>query len=152
MTFRPSTGTSASVTMPAGFVKLTSQASGQCVRISRANPSMAGMERSAYEMPPAPVVSWPSSPSSWATRSSATRPAVPPGLMAANTTSVPVSASRSDVVAVTAGGCPTAALPSGAERPGAVDGDVGMERSTAVMAARRPGSTSNSTSSRTSPA
>ena len=46
-TWRPSTGTRASVTIPAGFVKFSSQASGQWRRIWVARSSMRGMDRNA---------------------------------------------------------------------------------------------------------
>ena len=47
ITLLPSTGTSASVTIPAGLVKLTSHASGQRRFISRASSSIPGMDRRA---------------------------------------------------------------------------------------------------------
>lgn len=52
MTRSPSTRDMASVTTPAGFVKLMTQASGACTRIRSARSMTTGSVRSAYEMPP----------------------------------------------------------------------------------------------------
>ena len=60
-----------------------------------------GTVRSPYAMPPAPTVSWPSTPSSSATRSSFVRPSRPPTRIAEKTKSAPRSASSRSVVAVT---------------------------------------------------
>ena len=60
----PSTCWTASVTIPAGLVKLISQALGRAARrSSRRARTIAGIVRSAKQMPPGPVVSCPSTPS-----------------------------------------------------------------------------------------
>lgn len=99
----PRTPRIASVTMPAGFVKLMTQASGATRRIVSASETMSGIVRSAYANPPGPTVSWPSTPRPRAMRSSATLPAVPPTRTALNTKSVPRRASSRSVVTVTRG-------------------------------------------------
>ena len=58
----PSTRWSASVTIPAGLVKLTSQAPGARLAVRSASPTIAGIVLSAKQMPPGPVVSCPSTP------------------------------------------------------------------------------------------
>ena len=58
----PSTCWTASVTMPAGLVKLISHASGARSAIVSASSTMVGIVRSAKQMPPGPVVSCPSTP------------------------------------------------------------------------------------------
>ena len=50
------------MTMPAGLVKLTSQAPGARRTVRSARSTMAGIVRSAKQMPPAPIVSCPSTP------------------------------------------------------------------------------------------
>ena len=66
----PSTCWTASVTIPAGFVKLISHAFGACCAIVSASRTITGIVRSAKQMPPGPVVSWPSTPSPSGTSSS----------------------------------------------------------------------------------
>ncbi len=73
MTRSPRFRDMASVTSPAGLVKLIVQASGASRAMLRARSRATGTVRSPYAMPPAPTVSWPSTPSSRATRSSAAR-------------------------------------------------------------------------------
>ncbi len=103
MTRSPRCRDMASVTRPAGLVKLMTQARGASRLMRRARSRATGTVRSPYAMPPAPTVSWPSTPSSRATRSSAARPASPPTRMAEKTKSAPRSASSSSVVVTTAG-------------------------------------------------
>ena len=55
----PSTRCIASVTRPAGLVKLMNRASGACRATVSAIAVTAGTVRRANAMPPAPVVSWP---------------------------------------------------------------------------------------------
>ncbi len=107
MTRSPRYRDMASVTSPAGLVKLIVQASGASRAMLRARSRATGTVRSPYAMPPAPTVSWPRTPSSRATRSSAARPARPPTRMAEKTKSAPRSASSSSVVATTAGASAT---------------------------------------------
>ena len=98
-TTRPSRiGCTASVTMPAGLVKLISHASGARAAIVSASAVIAGIVRSAKQMPPGPVVSWPSTPSPSGTLSSTTRPSSWPTRIAQNTKSAPSTASSSTVV------------------------------------------------------
>ena len=59
---------------------------------------MAGIVRSAKQMPPGPVVSCPSTPWPSGTPSSTVRPSSPPTRIAMNTKSAPSSASSRSVV------------------------------------------------------
>ena len=86
------------MTMPAGFVKLISHARGARSAIVSASSSIAGIVRSAKQMPPGPVVSWPSTPSPSGTDSSTTRPSRRPTRIAQNTKSAPSTASPRSVV------------------------------------------------------
>ena len=95
----PSTCWTASVTIPAGFVKLISQAFGACLAIVSARRTITGIVRSAKQMPPGPVVSWPSTPSPSGTSSSTTRPSSWPTRIAQKTKSAPSTASTRSVVA-----------------------------------------------------
>ena len=95
----PSTCWTASVTIPAGFVKLISHAFGACCAIVSASRTITGIVRSAKQMPPGPVVSWPSTPSPSGTSSSTTRPSSWPTRIAENTKSAPSTASTRSVVA-----------------------------------------------------
>ena len=94
----PSTCWTASVTIPAGLVKLISQAFGACLAIVSASRTMTGIVRSAKQMPPGPVVSCPSTPIPSGTSSSTTRPSSWPTRIAQNTKSVPSTASTRSVV------------------------------------------------------
>lgn len=99
----PSSSAMASVTSPAGLVKLMTHASGAVRAILRAIARATGTVRRPYAMPPAPTVSWPSTPSARAIRSSAARPSRPPTRMAEKMKSAPRRASSRSPVAVTAG-------------------------------------------------
>ena len=70
----PSTCWAASVTMPAGLVKLTSQPRGARAATCSASATIAGIVRSAKQIPPGPIVSWPSTPWPSGTASSTVRP------------------------------------------------------------------------------
>ena len=94
----PSTCWTASVTIPAGFVKLISHALGACLAIVSARRTITGIVRSAKQMPPGPVVSCPSTPSPSGTSSSTTRPSSWPTRIAQNTKSAPSTASTRSVV------------------------------------------------------
>lgn len=119
----------ASVTSPAGLVKLMTQASGAVRATLRAISRATGTVRSPYAIPPAPTVSWPSTPSASATRSSAARPSSPPTRMAEKTKSAPRRASSRSRAAVTAG---ASATPEAAA----------WSASTRAMASSRAGSSS----------
>ena len=71
--------------MPAGFVKLISQALGARAAIVSASAIIGGIVRSAKQIPPGPVVSWPSTPRPSGTLSSTTRPSSWPARIAQNT-------------------------------------------------------------------
>ena len=129
----PSTVRIASVTIPAGLVKLMTQASGATSAIVRAMSRATGIVRRAKARPPGPMVSWPSSPSPRATRSSTVRASAPPTRTAENTKSAPVTASRRSVVALRRG--------SATARPEAVS-SAPCASITAEMVRRRAGSTS----------
>ena len=94
----PSTCWTASVTMPAGFVKLISHACGARSATVCASATISGIVRRAKQMPPGPVVSWPSTPRPSGTLSSTTRPSSCPVRMAANTNAAPSTASPRSVV------------------------------------------------------
>ena len=128
----PSTCWTASVTMPAGFVKLISQAAGARSAIVSASRTISGIVRSAKQMPPGPVVSWPSTPSESGTDSSTTRPSSRPTRIAEKTKSAPSTASPRSVVARNG-----SVAPRSSARP----------RSTPAMRSMRPASRSCSTTS-----
>ena len=86
------------MTIPAGLVKLTSQAPGARRAVRSARSTMAGIVRSAKQMPPAPIVSWPSTPCPSGTPSSTVRPSSPPTRIATKTKPAPSSASSRSVV------------------------------------------------------
>ena len=128
----PSTACSASVTIPAGLVKFTSHARGARAAIASASATIAGIVRSAQQIPPGPVVSCPSTPSPSGTDSSTTRPSSRPTRIALKTKSAPSSASPRSPVSRNASRSPcSAAWPS----------------STAAIRAMRAASTSCSTTS-----
>src|SRR5690349_14698188 len=93
----PRIGVSASVIIPAGFVKLTSHASGAwratATAMSRIGPSV----RSANAIPPGPTVSWPSTPCASGTASSTIRPSRPPTRIAHSTNAAPRTAAARSV-------------------------------------------------------
>ena len=70
------------MTIPAGLVKLMTQAPGARSATVSASRSIAGIVRSAKQMPPGPVVSCPSTPRASGTDSSTTRPSSRPTRMA----------------------------------------------------------------------
>ena len=126
----PSTCWAASVTIPAGFVKLISHACGARAAIVSASATIAGIVRRAKQIPPGPVVSCPSTPRPSGIDSSTTRPSRRPGRIALKTKSAPSTASSSAVVARNGSRAPdSAAWPS----------------STAPMRSRRSSSRSCST-------
>lgn len=119
VTREPSTEAIASVTVPAGLVKLMTRAPGASSAIRSAILSATGTVRSPYSTPPAPTVSWPSSPSESGMCSSATRPAVPPTRIAEKTKSAPRTASSRLSATTTRGSPPPSAgrgSPSRTER------------------------------------
>ena len=73
------------MTIPAGLVKLISQAPGARAAIASASATISGIVRSAKQIPPGPVVSCPSTPSASGTCSSTTRPSSRPERIAQNT-------------------------------------------------------------------
>ena len=88
---------SAWVTIPTGLVKSTIQAPGAARRpVSSASSSTSGTVRSALARPPAPVVSWPTTPKVGGSVSSVSRAAWPPTRSWMSTKSAPsIAASRS---------------------------------------------------------
>ena len=88
----------ASVTIPAGLVKFTNQASGQRRFISSIIAKMTGIVRNALNIPPAPFVSWPNTPWDKGIRSSLMRASNNPTRNCVETKSAPFkAASRSNV-------------------------------------------------------
>src|SRR5699024_1730752 len=80
----PSTVRIASVTIPAGLVKLMTQAPGAACATVRAMSRATGIVRNAKARPPGPIVSWPSSPRARATRPSTVPASAPPPRTAEN--------------------------------------------------------------------
>ncbi len=117
MTRSPRCADIASVTMPAGLVKLMTQASGASSATRCAIRVITGIVRSPYEMPPAPTVSCPSTPASSATRSSMTRPSSPRTRTALKTKSTSASAESRSVVTETEGASGTSRACSANTRP-----------------------------------
>ena len=73
MRSQPNSLIAASVTIPAGLVKLINQAFGHCCRISSIIEPITGIVRIALSIPPAPFVSCPKIPCDNGIRSSFTR-------------------------------------------------------------------------------
>ena len=92
-----------SVITPAGLVKLMTLAWGAYRVICSTRSSTTGIPRKAYEIPPAPTVSWPMTPRARHIDSSKARPRVPATRMAEKMKSVPAKAVGRSVVATTDG-------------------------------------------------
>ena len=77
------------MTIPAGLVKLISQACGARRAIVSASATITGIVRRAKQIPPGPTVSWPSTPSPSGTASSIARPSSRPTRTALSTNAAP---------------------------------------------------------------